>query len=145
MRCLLFFKRFYKLTLFLAAFIVMTGQSFALDVNLVAKEFTMTMPDSRVVPMWGFARALNGNCPATDIIEGPSVPGPKIILSDTMLNITLCNELNVPVSLVIPGQVTNMTPVWTDDSTGPRTNPSQRVRSFTHETARVMSGGYFSE
>lgn len=39
-----------------------------------------------------------------------------------------------PVSVVIPGQPAALVPTWTDGTTGNRTSPTQRVRSFTRET-----------
>jgi VCBS repeat-containing protein len=106
----------------------------ALTVNAQAHEVwlcsgatTLTMPDTgEVVSMWGFAEDDNN-----DLSDGcgsaPQVPGPRITVppGDTSLTIHLANELPEPVSVVIPGQVTTMTPVRNSDG---------RVRSFTHET-----------
>jgi hypothetical protein len=85
-----------------------------MDVYLVAQEFTKTMPDAVGITMWGFARTSDSNCATPTIIEGPSVPGPRITVpsSETTLNIHVCNQLADPVSVVIPGQITTMTPVF---------------------------------
>jgi FtsP/CotA-like multicopper oxidase with cupredoxin domain len=63
--------------------------------SLTAAASTMTLPDGKVVPVWGFA---NGAGPVT-------VPGPqlKVPFGETQVQITLTNNLPVPVSLVIPG------------------------------------------
>ncbi|MCU1276995.1 MAG: hypothetical protein JWM53_541 [bacterium] len=39
-----------------------------------------------------------------------------------------------PVSIVVPGQPGALVPTWTDGKSGPRTSPTERVRSFTKET-----------
>jgi len=59
------------------------------------------------------------------------VPGPVLTVppGDTTLTIQLHNTLPEPVSIVIPGQITSMTPVLFTDNQN-----RQRVRSFTHET-----------
>lgn len=102
-------------------------------VNLRAEATTMTMPDGRVVPMWGFAKdtrfgALDGTV---------SVPGPEIKLcglTDTLI-VMLDNNLPVPTSVVINGQQSDMTPVRL---------PNGRVSSFTPETppGNVRPGMY---
>lgn len=99
--------------------------------NLRAAASTKTMPDGRVVPVWGFAQ---DSAPGAG--DGAvSVPGPALVVppGDASLTINLQNSLPEPVSIVIPGQVAAMTPVR---------NPDGRVRSFTHETAPGGSGAY---
>ena len=114
------------------------GTSFALDVYLVAKEFNTTMPDGRVVKMWGFAEDADGNL-GTDGGELATVPGPMITVSpnDPVLNIHLRNDLGDAISIVIPGQIAALTPVKFTDGQG-----RQRVRSFTTETAAGQIGVY---
>lgn len=105
---------------------------------LCADQTTLLMPDGVSVPVWGYAldddnNALNG-------CGGPvSVPGPALSLApgDTTLTIHLTNNLSSPTSLVIPGQVSTMTPVMFTDSTG-----RQRVRAFTQETAPASTLTY---
>lgn len=133
-----FFKGIRQLTLVLVTFILMAGPTFAKDVYLVAKEFTKTMPDGTPpITMWGFAEDLDG-------FGGPqpegnaTSPGPVITVDplETTLNIFLRNDLtSEPVSIIIPGQIAPMIPVWDDGSSGSRTSLTQRVRSFTHEAA----------
>ena len=88
------------------------------------------------VPMWGFASCT----PNFTDCDAPTVPGPSLAVLPgdvSGLTVHLQNRLPEPVSLVINGQITAMTPVWTDGTTGPRTSATQRVRSFTHEAAPV--------
>ncbi len=84
-------------------------------VDLVAAELTktVTLPSGHTVavPMWGFA-----------LVGGtPSVPGPRIVVprGTSTLEISLTNSLSgpgaEPVSLVIPGQAFNATPVRNAD------------------------------
>jgi len=103
------------------------GTANAHEVWLCSGSTTVTMPDTgEVITMWGFAQD------TTNFTNGcsgvPQVPGPRITVpaGDTTLTIHLANQLTEPVSVVIPGQVTAMTPVLNADG---------RVRSFTHETA----------
>ena len=90
------------------------------------------------IPMWGFA--LDADCDlTTDGLEVATSPGPMIRGEGTTLRVFLRNDLPEPVSLVIPGQempwVNAPTPVWDDGTSGPRTDLTQRVRSFTAEAA----------
>ena len=126
----------------LAALVLLAaGPALALDVvvNLVAEKVNITMPGTgEVVPMWGYRLASAE--PGTATVPGPTIAATT---ADT-LTINLTNNLDQgpgliePTSIVIPGQPASeasaMVPTWTDGSTGGRTNPSQRVRSFTHES-----------
>jgi hypothetical protein len=111
------------------------GQAMAATYELCAGVTTKTMPDNSVVTMWGYALATNGIC------DTPTVPGPTLTVppGDNTLEITLHNNLptlngeQVPLSIVIPGQVTAMTPQFNADG---------RVRSFTHETMPGTPGTY---
>jgi FtsP/CotA-like multicopper oxidase with cupredoxin domain len=109
-----------------AAFIaaVVSTPCFAVEYYLRADTLTKTMPGGVDIPMWGFAQdtsfgALDGQV---------TVPGPLLTVpeGDPNLIIHLDNNLTVPVSIVINGQIAKMTPVR---------NPDGRVHSFTHETA----------
>lgn len=96
----------------------------------------ITVPDPNggsPIPMWGYALCTgsgSGCSPAT-------VPGPALTVpaGDTVLTVHLANALPQPTSLVINGLFKPMTPVWDDGSTGNRTSPTQRVRSFDAEAA----------
>mgnify|MGYP001288033040 CR=1 FL=1 len=108
---------------------------FGAEVYLIAREFTKVMPDLTTVTMWGFTQADSG----FNALGTPQSPGPEIIVpvNDNTLNVHLRNELDVPISLIMHGQVTSMTPVKFSDGQG-----RQRVRSFTHETAPGETGIY---
>jgi FtsP/CotA-like multicopper oxidase with cupredoxin domain len=149
-------KGLRKLALAFIVVIITAGASFAMNVYLTAEEFTYqntTPTDPYYSPilsgitMWGFALCPDdtfANC------DPASVPGPTISVpsGDSTLNILLKNNLPAQgtrgtaitsTSAVIPGQVPLLTPgtwpTWTDGSVGPRADVSQRVRSFTTETA----------
>lgn len=100
---------------------------------LRAEATTLTLPGSVNVPMWGFARCTD----ATFLTCDPtSVPGPALTVPPGEgLTVHVKNQLPEPVSLVIPGQLATMTPVWNDGSSGARPTPAARVRSFTREAA----------
>lgn len=105
---------------------------------LRAAPTTITMPDTgEVVTMWGFAK----DTTATSRDGFVTVPGPTLEVSpgDSTLTINLINELpalngqGTPVSLIVPGQISAMTPVRNTDG---------RLRSFTHETSSGSTGVY---
>ena len=98
----------------------------SLAVNLAAVERTWTPPDGgAAIRMWGFVED-PGSCTA---LPNSWLPGPiqQGVVNGT-LSITLRNCLSEPVSLIIPGLETNLTPQTFVDAKG-RT----RVRAFTHE------------
>lgn len=106
------------------------------EVWLCAKAGSISLPGSPALPIWGYvadddANLANG-CPGDAALPGPPLVVPA---GDATLTVHLRNDLPQPTSLVIPGQRAAMTPVWDDGSSGPRTAPGQRVRSFTHEAA----------
>lgn len=121
-------RRYKSLNIFLSAtfvlLVLVTGASQvdAMTIFLRAEQFTKTMPDATQIEMWGFAQdsafgALDGEVTS---------PGPRITVpdNDSSLTIQLDNNLTVPISIVIPGQMTIMTPVLENG----------RLKSFTHET-----------
>jgi FtsP/CotA-like multicopper oxidase with cupredoxin domain len=119
---------------------LVAGNAAAAIYNLVAMPFDKTMPDGASVTMWGYA--LDGtSCTAPPCL--PSVPGPALVVppGEGSLSINLRNALTgpgaEPVSIVIPGQLTTMSPVKFTDSSG-----RQRVRSFTAEAAPGGSQSY---
>jgi len=133
-------NKFRIVTIFLFILtIVITASSFGIEIYLRADVTTKTMPGGEVVTMWGFAQ--DSSFGAED--GATSVPGPLLTVpvGDDTLIIHLKNNLTeaktgvtggVPVSIMIPGQITDMTPVkW-----GPSPYPEYegRVRSLTHET-----------
>jgi FtsP/CotA-like multicopper oxidase with cupredoxin domain len=124
------------LTLFFLAIAASTASAVVID--LCAGKTTMTMPDGRIIPVWGFGLNQGGACT-------PSVPGPVLDVTDGSLTINLTNNLPEPTSLHILGQQlsNNSGPVWTDlpadtvvsSGSRPFGNYSARIRSFSHETA----------
>ncbi len=132
------------------------GPALAADFYLAAKQYTKTLPDGSTVPMWGYVedtgngtvahcydlstRLARRNC--VNALPTPSVPGPRLTLApnDKNLRVFLTNTLPEPTSIIIPGQEMPYSgpvsgPTWDDGSTGPRTTPTQRVRSFGMEAA----------
>jgi len=88
----------------LLAVLLMAAPSFAVEYNLTADATTLTMPDSTVITVWGFAD--------TDAGGVVTVPGPMLEVppGDATLTINLTNNLDVPVSIVIPGQASALSP-----------------------------------
>ncbi|RJP40888.1 MAG: hypothetical protein C4548_09900 [Desulfobacteraceae bacterium] len=118
-----------RVLLTLAAVLLAAAPSFAMDVYLVAGEFTKNV-NGTPITMWGFAEADAGFAN----IGPASSPGPVITIppGDTVLNIYLRNDLPAAtgesVSIVIPGQFAAMNPQFA----------GSRVRSFTHS---ALPGG----
>ncbi len=96
----------------------------AKDVFLAAQPFVKVFPDGASILMWGFAEANSD----FSVVGSPTSPGPLIRVDpgDSVLTITVRNDLSVPVSLVIPGLQT---------STAPVRAPDGRVVSFVNEAA----------
>ncbi len=95
---------------------------------------------SPAITMWGFAEDPDGF--DVGVAEGPvSSPGPEIrvdlTLPDTVLNIHVRNQLTVPVSVFIPGQLKATSPATFVDGQG-----RIRVRSFDAETLPSTDGTY---
>ncbi len=105
----------------------LAGTSLGVEFYLRADTTTKIMPDGQMIAMWGFALDSAFGAGDGDV----NVPGPVLTVppGDPNLTIHLDNNLSVPVSIVIPGQIATMTPVKFTDNQG-----RQRVRSFTHET-----------
>jgi hypothetical protein len=107
----------------LLAPILLASPSFALTVDLAAVEAVWTTPDTAApVAMWGFITD-PGACPGVPVAwdVGPVIDVP----SGEDLTINLRNCLSESVSIFIPGQFKNTTPVTFQDGDG-RT----RVSSF---------------
>jgi FtsP/CotA-like multicopper oxidase with cupredoxin domain len=122
--------------LLLAGLATVAAPASAVEYWLRAEAVNVTMPDGVIVPMWGYALT-----DATYATGAATVPGPELTVppGDKVLTIHLRNNLPDPTSIVIPGQVAAMTPVWDDGTTGARTSATARVRSFTHEA--LVGGG----
>ncbi len=122
--------RLTKLLICTVTLVACTGLSSAAEFFLRAQETTVTMPDGRQVPMWGFAQdSAFGVDDGTVTVPGPVLTVPE---GDTTLTIHLWNKLpqGNPVSIVIPGQRAAMTPV----RHAALSIYAGRVRSFTMET-----------
>ncbi|MEW8624216.1 MAG: Ig-like domain-containing protein [Candidatus Thiodiazotropha sp.] len=132
------------------------GQANALDVYLIAKEFTQDLPGVAAVDdptMWGYALDPAGACyngGAPDVLgaacTGPvaSAPGPRIAIdpADPVLNIYLTNMLTEETSIVVPGQPLPhaggaMGPTWNDGSVSSSRggNLALKMRSYGLEAA----------
>ncbi|MBI4773235.1 MAG: hypothetical protein HY788_03475 [Deltaproteobacteria bacterium] len=138
---------FGRILLVIALVVCIPGISSAATYNLTAKVMIMNMPEGGpAVTMWAYA--LDGGT--------ATVPGPVLVVppGDDTLIINLTNELPVPTSLLIRGQMKSpldpAVPVWTDGltdavlSTGsrPAGNVTGRVRSFDKETAPTTTVTY---
>ena len=117
-----------------ATLAVAAGNASAEIYDLCASASTKTMPDGSTIPIWGYAF----NDPTTGCGD-VQMPGPRLTVTDGTLTINLQNNLPEPTSIVIPGlpmpTSTGSGPTWDDGSTGGRTSPDQRVRSFGAEAA----------
>ena len=148
-------KKFTGIFISLLFLGVMAGTADAVTTfNMTAGPTTLTMPDSTVVPMWGFALdSTNVDGAVTDGDGIVKVPGDVLVVppGETTVIINLTNNLPEPVSLNILGQMLTPAggPVWTVGtsetvaSTGSRTpgDTTARVRSFAHETPAGPAGG----
>ena len=120
-------NRTKQVALVVLMLLTMVGTSLGAEFFLRADTTTKTMPDGNSVVMWGFAA--DSAFGAEDGVV--TVPGPVLTVPPNQRNliINLDNNLSVPVSIVIPGQITPMEPVRFTDDQG-----RQRIRAFTHET-----------
>jgi hypothetical protein len=122
--------------LLLAGLVTAAAPASAVEYWLRADTVNVTMPDGVSVPMWGYALTDMTFVPGTASVPGPALTVPP---GDTVLTIHLKNNLPEATSIVIPGQVAAMTPVWDNGMSGPRPSATARVRSFTHEA--LVGGG----
>jgi FtsP/CotA-like multicopper oxidase with cupredoxin domain len=134
--------------LMLAALPLAISHVHAAEYWLQAGTTSVTMPGAPSIAMWGYAQctANFASC-GTVTIPGPALGVPAG--DATGLIVHLKNTLAVPTSLVIPGQLTTMTPVWFEPIGGaiyggarPAGNLTARVRSFTHEAAPGGTANY---
>ncbi|MFZ5530314.1 MAG: Ig-like domain-containing protein [Pseudomonadota bacterium] len=125
--------------LVLAGIATVATPASAIEYWLRAEQVNVNMPGpdgtSVSVPMWGYALTDSSYATGTATVPGQMLSVPP---GDTVLTIHLKNNLPANTSIVIPGQVTTMTPVWDDGSSGARPSPTARVVSFTHE---ALAGG----
>ena len=119
-------NRWKEVFLALVALAIVAGTSYGAVYNLRADVTTKTI-GLTTIPMWGFALVSYdigaGTVAGDDTVK---VPGPELAVPPGQdLTINLTNNLPVPVSLVIPGQIAALSPTRTPDG---------RVMSFTTET-----------
>jgi FtsP/CotA-like multicopper oxidase with cupredoxin domain len=103
------FKHAKRLALGLAALAMAATPSFAqTSYDLCASDGTVTMPDSTVVPIWGYANITGGAACTAGLA---TLPGPelRLLASDGTLTINLTNALAVPVSFFVPGYRSTVT------------------------------------
>lgn len=115
------------------------GVANAIDFYLCTGVTTATMPgEPAPITMWGYAEDtdadLTNGCTGTVQSPGPLLTVP---VGDPAVNIHLRNDLPVPTSFVVPGQVAIMTPEYFTDGQG-----RQRGTSLTHSTAPDAIGLY---
>jgi len=122
--------------LLLAGLVTAAAPASAVEYWLRADTVNVTMPDGAIVPMWGYALTDMTFVPGTASVPGPALTVPA---GDPLLTIHLKNNLPEATSIVIPGQVTTMTPVWDNGMSGARPSATARVRSFTQEA--LVGGG----
>jgi len=136
-------KTTFKLGLLASTLALAAGPATAEVYDLCAAEVTKAMPDGSTVPMWGYA---TGGATAGVCDNVPSIPGPRLTVTDGTLTINLTNTLSEPTSIVIPGLPNPISvgsgPTWSDGTTGPRTSAAQRVRSFGAEAAAGGTESY---
>ena len=107
----------------------------AFAITLRADTATKTLADGTVITVWGFADDTAGAGTGT-----VTVPGPQLNVSPgATLNITLNNNLPVPVSLVIPGL-----PVVPNTVAAPGVSDSLHYDSAVPPNTPVPSNPYFA-
>ena len=116
-----------KVALAVFVFLAMASTAPGAEYFLRADTTTKIIPGGQTVVMWGFAADSAFGAEDGQV----TVPGPLLTVPPNQKNliINLDNNLGVPISIVIPGQITTMTPIKFIDAKG-----RQRIRSFTHET-----------
>ena len=102
------------------------------DVYLQTQAFDKALPGGGTVPMWGFASCTSGFA-SCELPADSDAPGPQInAFEGFQLRVHVQNTLNLPVSLIIPGQ--------TEVGGGTPMMMGNRVRSFTTETVAATGG-----
>jgi FtsP/CotA-like multicopper oxidase with cupredoxin domain len=106
---------------------VMAGPALGATYTLRAGQTTMAM-GGETITMWGYA-LVSYNIGAGEVAGDNvvKIPGPRLtVTAGQGLRVNLINELAVPVSIIIPGQL--------EDSPEVTRNTDGRIRSFTRET-----------
>jgi len=133
--------KYMRQALATAVLVLGSAPVLAAEFTLSVQPFDKAMPDGSLVTMWGYAL----QNPDGVTFGPPSAPGPvlRVPAGDTSLTLHIVNNLTTTLdagmtSIVIPGTVTPMTPVMMPPDAQGRT----RVRSFTTETAPLLTGDY---
>ncbi len=148
-----------KTLLAVTLLLLVTGISVAQTVNLTAQSTTVTLPDGKTVDMWGYCTP-DATGPGTPLSGGAACgtpvagwkPGPTItVTAGASLSIALTNNLPVPTSVVILGQIGGLLgqpardpavvhagetqTTWPGNGDAPFNPPTQgaRARSFVPE------------
>ena len=138
----LFRKRmiFRSSLLFCMVLTVSTGWASATEVFLRADTTTMIMPDGRNVEMWGFALdSAFGAQDGTVMVPGPTL---EVALGEDLI-IHLDNNLDVPVSIVIPSlNVLKVKPIPTlsDDVNDIRLRTAKIVSEYVIPKEGILHG-----
>lgn len=153
MRCYL--RTVLNTAVLLAAILLLAaGACFAQSVTLTAQRTSTTLPDGNTVPMWGYGCTATAPAKCT-AGSTATVWAPPIITvsSGATLAVTLTNNLPVPTSLTIVGQMggglgtptkvpspshANLTPTWPIANSSASFKPppqADRVQSFGTEVA----------
>ena len=94
------------------------GPALAETYDLCVGQTDKPLPDGTSVPFWGYALggATNGTC-----TNAPTIPGPRLTVTDGTLTINLTNTLAEPTSIVVTGlgMPAGSQPTWSDGTTGP--------------------------
>lgn len=126
--------------LFIVLTLVLTAvPAFSVEYWLRADVTYKVMPDGEIIYMWGFAKDSSWTVEDGEVmIPGPALEVPP---GDTTLTIHLKNRLTAantgramgtPISLIIHGQIADMSPTFWGSS--PYPEYQGRMRSLTHET-----------
>jgi len=119
------------------------SRAYAIDFYLRAGITNVTMPDGKVIPMWGFAKDSSfGAHDGTLMVPGPAL---RIPSGDSTLKIHLENTLPEPISIVIPGLVPKTSPSPTRLTDGRASSistetPSGNTTPTLYEWENVRAG-----
>jgi FtsP/CotA-like multicopper oxidase with cupredoxin domain len=127
------------------AWVLAAGISHGADLYVRAEKTNLTLPGGTTVEMWGFIRDTDANFATLETTAGYGFQGKALDIDQTSggntLNIHLNNRLDVPTSIVIPGQ-DGYVIVPNEHSTFVDSKGRTRARSFVKETAPNTTSVY---
>lgn len=133
-----------NLALLCALCLLWTNTSRGVDIYVRAEKTSLTLPDGKTVEMWGLIRDTDDNFATLETTAGYGFQGRSIEIPPTgagnTLVIRLFNRLDVPTSVVIPGQ--NGYAAAAPHATFVDDLGRTRARSFVAETAPGAVGVY---